>query len=160
MISIIAAVANRGVIGGDNRLLWHIREDLQRFKRITLGHPVVMGRRTFASLGGPLPGRTNVVISRRADFRAEGCTVAHSLEEAFALFDPSEEVFVIGGEQVYRAALPMAGRMYLTAVEADYDGDVTFPEWNLRDWRLVYRERHERGERFAHPFTFLDYVRI
>lgn len=159
MISIIAAVANRGVIGGENRLLWHIREDLQRFKRITVGHPVVMGRRTFESLGGPLPGRTNVVITRQKDYPAPGCTVARSLEEAVGLFSPDEEVFVIGGEQVYRAALPLAGRMYLTAVEADYTGDVKFPEWSLQEWRLARSERHERGEAFAHPFTFLDYVR-
>lgn len=112
MVSIIVAVAENGVIGDRNTLLWHISEDLKHFKRTTTGHPVVMGRKTFESLGRPLPNRTNVVITRQA-LELPGCTTAHSLEEALALFPADEEVFVIGGAQIYAAALPVADRFYL-----------------------------------------------
>jgi dihydrofolate reductase len=159
MISIIAAIAENGVIGADNKLLWHIREDLQRFKRITTGHPVVMGRKTFESLGRPLPDRTNVIVTRQKDFRADGCTVVHSLDQAIGLFPARQEIFIIGGAEIYRAALPSADRLYLTAVEAAYPGDTRFPEWNRQEWRPVFEQRHERGETFEHPFTFLDYER-
>ena len=108
MISIIVAVAENGVIGDNNRLLWHISEDLRRFKRITTGHPVVMGRKTWESLGRPLPGRENVVVTRR-ELSFDGARTVHSLDEAYALFPPEEEVFVIGGAQIYGEALPAAG---------------------------------------------------
>ena len=108
MLSIIVAIARNGIIGSGNSLIWHISEDLRRFKAITSGHPVVMGRKTFESIGRALPGRTNVVITRQSGFLAEGCTVVHSLEEALALFPESEEVFVIGGGEIYAQALPRA----------------------------------------------------
>ena len=111
MISIIVAVAENGVIGDNNRLLWHISEDLRRFKRITTGHPVVMGRKTWESLGRPLPGRENVVVTRR-ELSFDGARTVHSLDEAYALFPPEEEVFVIGGAQIYGEALPAADRFY------------------------------------------------
>lgn len=159
MISIIVAVARNGVIGDRNRLIWHISEDLRRFKAITTGHPVIMGRKTFESLGRPLPNRINVVVTRQAGYRAEGCVVVGSLEDAIRHFDPSEEVFVIGGAQIYAQALPLADRFYLTRVEADYHGDTFFPAWNPADWKLCREERRERGEKFEYPFTFLDYIR-
>ena len=159
MVSVIVAVANDNVIGGNNSLLWHISEDLQMFKRVTTGHPVVMGRKTFESLGRPLPGRTNVVITRRPDYKPGGVETAGSLEEAIALFPAAEEVFIIGGGEVYRQAMPMADRFYLTEVCADYEGDTRFPEWDPYDWTLVSSERHERGEKFPHPFRFLVYER-
>ena len=143
MISIIAAVAENGVIGDKNTLLWHISEDLRNFKRVTSGHPVVMGRNTFLSLGRPLPGRTNVVVSRTAA-RIEGCRVVRSLEEAFALFPADEEIFVIGGAQIYAQTLEVADRLYLTRVCHSYEGDTSFPEWDRRQWRLVSGERFER----------------
>ena len=115
MISIIVAVAENGIIGDNNRLLWHISEDLRRFKRITTGHPVVMGRKTWDSLGRPLPGRKNVVVTRR-ELSFDGAQTVHSLDEAYALFPPEEEVFVIGGAQIYGEALPAADRFYLTRV--------------------------------------------
>ena len=115
MISIIVAVAENGVIGDNNRLLWHISEDLRRFKRITTGHPVVMGRKTWESLGRPLPGRENVVVTRR-ELSFDGAQTVHSLDEAYALFPPEEEVFVIGGAQIYGEALSAADRFYLTRV--------------------------------------------
>lgn len=159
MISIIVAVADDNVIGGNGDLLWHISEDLQMFKRVTTGHPVVMGRKTFESLGRPLPNRTNVVITRNLDFVAEGCMVVHSLEEAIAMFPPEEEVFIIGGGEIYRQAMPQADRLYLTRVHASYDGDVHFPDLDPDRWELVSSEYHEKGKDFSHPFEFRVYDR-
>lgn len=158
MISIIVAVARNGVIGGGNTLLWHISEDLKRFKALTTGHPVVMGRKTFESLGRPLPNRTNVVVTRQ-HIEIPGCTVSGSLEEALALFPAQEEVFVTGGGQIYAQALPLADRIYLTTVMRDYEGDTRFPDWNRSGWTEVFREYHERGKDFPYPFEYTDWVR-
>ena len=159
MISIIVAVAQNGVIGCENRLIWHIREDLQRFKRLTTGHPVVMGRKTFESLGRPLPNRTNVVITRQTEYAPQGVEVVHSLEEAIGMFPASEEIFIIGGAEIYRQAMPRADRFYLTEVCRDYEGDVCFRAWDREEWELVSEERHECGAEFAYPFAFLNYER-
>ncbi len=159
MLSIIAAIAHHGIIGSGNSLIWHISEDLRRFKAITLGHPIVMGRKTFDSLGRALPGRTNVVITRQSDLQADGCTVVHSLDEALALFPEHEEIFVIGGGEIYAQALPRAQRLYLTEVDADYEGDTRFPDWDRSQWLLTEREEHPHGAQFPHPFTFLTYER-
>ena len=123
MISIIVAIAENGVIGDKNALLWNIKEDMRRFRTTTTGHPVIMGRKTYESIGRPLPKRTNVVITRDTELQIEGCTMAHSLEEAIALFDPQEEIFIIGGAQIYAQALPLAHRIYITVLERDYQGD-------------------------------------
>lgn len=160
MISLIAAVARNRVIGAGNRLIWHISEDLRHFKTITSGHPVIMGRKTFESLGRPLPNRTNVVISRQTDYRAEGCIVVDSLVNALLLFPAAEEVFIIGGAQIYAQSLPFADRFYLTEVGADYSGDTYFPEWDRSEWRLTEQNSFPRGEKFPHPFAFLRYDRI
>ncbi len=153
MTSIIVAVAENGVIGDRNTLLWHISEDLKHFKALTTGHPVVMGRKTFESLGRPLPNRTNVVISRQ-QIELPGCRVVHSLDEALALFPEDEEVFVIGGAQIYAEALPRARRFYLTRVFRAYEGDTRFPEWNEEEWRLVESESFPRGKEYPWPFAF------
>ncbi len=158
MVSVIVAVAENGVIGDKNSLLWHISEDLRNFKRVTSGHPVVMGRKTFESLGRPLPNRTNVVITRQ-DIDIEGCEVVHSLDEALAMFAAEEEVFVIGGAQIYREAMPRADRFYLTRVHHAYEGDTSFPEWNEAEWHLTKSEHFERGEKYEYPFTFEVYDR-
>ncbi len=158
MISIIVAVAENGVIGDRNTLLWHISEDLRRFKTLTTRHPVVMGRKTCESLGRPLPNRRNVVITR-SEIQIAGCEVVHSLDEALALFPADEEVFVIGGAQIYAEALPIADRLYLTRVHRDYEGDTRFPDWNPAEWRLVASERFERGAEYPYPFTFETYER-
>lgn len=159
MVSVIVAVAENGVIGDKNTLLWHISEDLRNFKRVTSGHPVIMGRKTFDSLGRPLPNRTNVVITRQ-NLEIEGCKVVHSLEEALSLFSPEEEVFVIGGAQIYAEALPLADRFYLTRVHHAYEGDTSFPKWNESEWSLMDSERFERGEKYEYPFTIEIYERI
>ena len=158
MLNIIAAVAENGVIGDNNSLLWHISEDLRNFKRITSGHPVIMGRKTFESLGRPLPNRTNVVITH-GNMLFDGCTTVHSLDEAVAMFTADEEVFVIGGAQIYAQALPVADRFYLTRVGRAYEGDTIFPEWDESQWRLVAQEHFDRGETFDAPFTFCLYER-
>lgn len=158
MLTIIAAVASNGIIGDNNRLLWHIREDLRHFKAVTMGHPVVMGRRTYESLGRPLPGRTNVVITRQ-QLDLPGCRVVHSLAEALALFPAGEELFIIGGAQIYAEALPLADRLLLTRVERAYEGDTRFPEWNPGEWRLAEAESFARGEQYPYPFVFETYER-
>jgi len=160
MISIIVAVAQNGVIGAEGRLLWHIPEDLKHFKTITMGHPVVMGRKTFESLGRPLPGRENVVITRRQIGGTAGFRTAGSLHEALKLFPHEQEVFVIGGGEIYKQALPLADKVYLTVVELDYAGVTHFPtELDPAEWRIVSEQRFERGETFPYPFRYVDYVR-
>lgn len=160
MVSIIVAVAQNGTIGDKNSLLWHIKEDMRFFRTTTSGHAVIMGRKTFESLGSkPLPKRQNIVITRQ-DVEFEGALTAHSLEEAIAMAEGDEEVFIIGGAQIYAQALECADRLYLTLVERDYEGDTSFPEIDYRYWQLVAEERHERGEEFEYPFSFLTFDRV
>lgn len=159
MVSIIVAIAQNGTIGDKNSLLWHIKEDMRFFRTTTSGHAVVMGRKTFESLGSrPLPKRTNIVITR-ADRVFEGALTAHSLEEAIRLAEGDEEIFIIGGAQIYREALRIADRMYITRVMHDYEGDTSFPDIDLSEWKLVAEEKHDRGEEYEYPFAFLTYER-
>ena len=160
MISIIVAIAQNGIIGDKNSLLWHIKEDMRFFRTMTSGHPVIMGRKTFESLGSkPLPKRKNIVITR-SDLTFEGALTAHSLYEAIAMAEGDEETFIIGGAQIYRAPLAVADRMYITRVEHDFQGDTSFPDVDYSQWRLVSEERHERGEEYEWPFSFLTYDRV
>ena len=159
MVSIIVAIAQNGTIGDKNSLLWHIKEDMRFFRTTTSGRAVVMGRKTFESLGSrPLPKRTNIVITR-ADRVFEGALTAHSLEEAIRLAEGDEEIFIIGGAQIYREALRIADRMYITRVMHDYEGDTSFPDIDLSEWELVAEEKHDRGEEYEYPFAFLTYER-
>lgn len=160
MISIIVAIAKNGVIGDKNTLLWHLREDMIHFRTITSGHPVVMGRKTYDSIGRPLPKRTNVVITRDTELQIEGCTMAHSLTEAVEMFDSSEEVFIIGGAQIYSQAMPIADRLYLTIIDKEYEGDSSFPEIDYNSWRQISCEKFERGEAFEYPFSFITLERV
>jgi dihydrofolate reductase len=156
-VYLVAAVAENGVIGANGKLPWHLPEDLQHFKRLTSGHPVIMGRRTWESIGRPLPNRVNIVVSRRSDFRAEGAQVASSLQHALALCPAAEPVFVIGGNEVFRAALPCASGLVLTCIHRPYEGDVRFPEFDRADWKEVRRE--ERVAANGIPFAFVWYER-
>lgn len=159
MVSIIVAIAQNGTIGDKNSLLWHIKEDMRFFRTTTSGHAVIMGRKTFESLGSKsLPKRKNIVITR-AERDFEGAFTAHSLQEAIAMAEGDEEIFIIGGAQIYAEALSVADRMYITRVERDYEGDTSFPEIDYTKWQLVSEERHERGEEFDAPFAFLCYDR-
>ena len=154
MISIIVAIAQNGTIGDKNSLLWHIKEDMRFFRTTTSGHPVIMGRKTFESLGSkPLPKRKNIVITR-SDVEFEGVFTAHSLEEAISMAEGDEEIFIMGGAQIYAQSLDIADRMYITRVERDYEGDTSFPEIDYSKWTLVKEERFERGEEYESPFAF------
>jgi dihydrofolate reductase len=156
-LSLIAAVAANGVIGSDNALPWRLPADLKRFKALTLGHPVIMGRKTHESIGRPLPGRRNIVVSRNAAYGAEGCEVATSLEAALAACqDDDGEVFVIGGAQLYAAALPLAQRLYLTEIHAGFAGDAHFPAFDRNAWRETARERQRGEEGIAFDFAVYD----
>lgn len=160
MVSIIVAIAQNGTIGDKNALLWHIKEDMRFFRTTTSGHAVIMGRKTFESIGSkPLPKRKNIVITRQ-DVEFAGALTAHSLEEAIAMASGDEEIFIMGGAQIYAQALKCADRMYITRVERDYEGDTAFPEIDYSEWELVSEERYERGEEYEYPFAFLIYDRV
>ena len=158
-ITLIAALARNGVIGVGNRMPWHISEDLRRFKALTMGHPVVMGRKTFASIGKALPGRENIVISRSRDLDAPGCRVVNTLEAALAVAGGAAEVFVIGGAEIYGLALPLADRLELTEVDVAIDGDAHFPEWERSAWREVARESRSTEGPEGLRFDFVTYER-
>ena len=160
-LSIIAAVAKGGAIGKNGGLLCHMSADLQRFKALTTGHTIVMGRRTFDSLPkGALPNRRNIVITRNPQFSAPGVEVALSVEDAFRMAESDGEVFVIGGEQIYRATLPFASRLYLTEIDATFFGaHAFFPDVNWKEWRETLREYHQSDDRNPHPYSFVNYER-
>jgi dihydrofolate reductase len=159
-VSLVAAVARGGVIGRDSVIPWRLPEDLQRFRALTVGHPVVMGRRTWESLPDryrPLPGRGNVVVTRNAGWSAQGADRAASVEDAIRLLDGEPEVFVIGGGEIYGAALPYADELRLTEIDAEIEGDTYFPEWDRTAFREVAREEHVSDD--GTPFAFVTYVR-
>ncbi|MFA9438750.1 dihydrofolate reductase [Uliginosibacterium sp. sgz301328] len=156
-IALIAAVADNGVIGRDNALPWRLSDDLKRFKALTLGHPIVMGRKTWDSLGRPLPGRHNIVITRQDGLQLEGATVVHSLDEALRAAGDVPQVFVIGGAQLYVAALPRANALHITEVHAAVEGDAHFPA--IAGFAETHREPHAADDRNEHAFDFVDYVR-
>ena len=158
-ISLIAAVAANGVIGADGGLPWHLPDDFRWFKAQTLGKPVIMGRKTWESLARALPGRQNIVITRRAALDATGATVVGSPEAALVAAGAAEEVMVIGGGEIFRHFLPRASRIYLTRVDAVVAGDAFFPALDRDDWTLVSRELHAADERHAHAFEFQIYER-
>ena len=160
-LSVIAAVARNGTIGRDGQLPWHLSSDLRRFKRLTMGKTIIMGRRTFESIGRLLPGRETVVLTRQADWTFPGSNVAGSLEDALLTdYPPHEEVFVIGGAELYRTAIPVADRLYLTRVEATVEGDTQFPDWNQAAWKLVESEFVPADEKNDFDSTFEIYDRI
>jgi len=156
-LSIIVAVAQNGVIGKKNRLPWHIPEDFAWFKRHTEGFPVVMGRKTYESIGRILPGRTNVIITRQRDYTVPGSRIYHSLEEAFEQLEREghEEIFIIGGNQIFRESMSLVDRIYLTLVHRDYDGDTYMPHIPETQFSKVFEERHEGTV----PFSFFIYER-
>ena len=153
MITLIVAAADNGVIGRDNALPWHLPDDLRRFKSLTLGKPVVMGRKTFESIGKPLPGRQNIVVTRDTNYHREGVTVVHGVDEAVAAANGAPEIMVIGGAELFRLFLPRATRVHLTRVHADIAGDVVWPELD-NTWVGVASEQHPADERHAWSMTF------
>ena len=158
-IVIIAAMAENRVIGKDNSLPWRLPEDLRHFRRLTIGKPIVMGRRTYESLGKPLPGRRNIVVTADRHYPADGCAVVHSLEQALEETADAPEVMIIGGATLYAQALPRACRMHLTLVHRAFSGDVSFPEFDPSEWREVEREDHEPDEQNPLSYSFTTLVR-
>lgn len=153
MLSIIVAVADNNAIGCHNKLIWHISEDLQRFKRLTTSHTVIMGRKTFESIGRALPNRHNIVITHDANLKIEGVTVVNSIESAIEAVSADEtETFIIGGGEIYHQTLPMAQKLYLTRVHECPDADAFFPEIDAKEWREISREDAEK-------YSFIDYIR-
>jgi len=160
-ISLVWAMAQNRVIGRNNQLPWYLPEDLKYFKRITLGKPVIMGRKTFDSIGKPLPGRTNIVVTRNHDWSFEGVRTLDSLEAARelcenqAIVDGTEEAMIIGGAEIYRQAMPLADRLYLTEVHADVEGDATFPEFDRSQWQEIAREDFEASGPNPYNYSFI-----
>jgi dihydrofolate reductase len=159
-ISIIVAIAENNAIGKDNKLLWHISDDLKRFKKLTIGHTVIMGKKTFESLQvHPLQNRTNIVLSNDKGEKIEGCVMAYSIEEALAKCPDNEECFVIGGGMVYRQFFKIADRLYITKVHKSFDADTFFPEIKYEDWELIEEEDHIQADDNNLPYSYNVYKR-
>jgi dihydrofolate reductase len=159
-ISLLVAMARNRVIGANGGIPWHLPDELKLFKKLTMGHHMIMGRKTWESIGKPLPGRTSVVITRQNGYVAPGAVVAHSLDEAIAASGGDAEIFVIGGSEIFAAALPRAGRLYLTTVDATPAGDTYMPEFHPDEWRLVCSHSHETDDRHPHAYRHAVYERI
>jgi dihydrofolate reductase len=158
-ISLIVAVADNGVIGRDNALPWSLPEDLKRFKRITMGKPILMGRKTFESIGRPLPGRLNIVVTRDRAYARDGVSVVHDVDDALRAAGDAAEIMVIGGADVFRLFLPRATRVHLTRVHGHVEGNIFWSELDVREWRVVAREERAADERHAYSMTFEDLER-
>lgn len=159
-LSIIVAVAKDYAIGHNNKLLWHISEDLKRFKAITMGMPIIMGRKTYQSIGKPLPGRKNIIITRNEQLKIEGCECHNTLESAIDSCKDFKEVFIIGGGEIYKQTLPIADKLYLTVVDNHYDADTFFPEIDMMKWEETSFDHYEKGDKFQYPFSFINYKKI
>ncbi len=160
-LSIIAAVANNGVIGNKNRLIWHMPADLKFFRNKTLGHTMLMGRKTFESIGKPLPGRKTVIITQQKDYKVEGCDVVHSFKDALKLVKNEKEVFVVGGAEIYTQAIEhyYTKTIYITRIFASFDGDTFFPDIDEKHWEMIERNDHEPDKDNKYPFSFMIYKR-
>lgn len=157
MISMIAAMAKNNVIGIKGDMPWHLPNDLKYFKRITTGHPVLMGRKTFESIGKPLPNRRNLVLTRNEDFQPKGVEVLHSMADVRPLMEKEEEFFVIGGANLYEQLIPLADRLYITYIHEEFEGDTFFPEIDKGSWKQVSSEIGEVDEKNKYPHTFVVY---
>jgi dihydrofolate reductase len=160
-LTIIAAVANNNVIGMNNQLIWHLPADLKHFKEITMGKTLIMGRKTFESIGKPLPGRKTIIVTRNSDYYAEGCEIASNLKDALCKVKEESEVFVAGGGEIYRQVINLhfTRKMHITRVYANFEGDSYFPEISTEKWELVEREDKPIDEKNPYPFAFLTYKR-
>jgi dihydrofolate reductase len=154
LLSLVVAMARNGVIGRDNAMPWHLPDDLKHFKALTMGKPMLMGRKTFAAIGKPLPGRTSLVLTRDPAWRAEGVIAVRSLDEAFEKAGSAPELCVVGGAEIYNLTLPIAQRIHLTQIHADIPGDTVFPPLDASEWHETERLEHPADERHAYPMTF------
>jgi dihydrofolate reductase len=156
MIKIIVAMSNNRVIGNNNELIWKLSSDLKRFKELTTGHPVVMGRKTYESIGRPLPNRRNIIITRNLEYEVEGCETVSSLEEALLL--TNNNCFIIGGGEIYKQSLEVADKIYLTLVHKDFEGDTSFPELG-KEWATIDTKDFEADEKNEYNYSFIEYDR-
>jgi len=159
MITIIAAVASNNALGKDNQLIWHLPADLKRFKKVTLGHHIIMGRKTFESLGKPLPKRTTIIITRNKDYKQEGCIVVNSLQQAIEAAKADENPYILGGAEIYKQAIKIADKLDLTLVDQSFEADVFFPEIDFTIWREATREDFKADENNNYNFSFITYLR-
>jgi dihydrofolate reductase len=159
MITLIAAVAENNALGKDNQLLWHLPDDFKRFKNVTSGHYIVMGRKTFESFPKPLPNRTHVIITRQKNYTSENCIVVDSLQKAISVCPKEEEIFIIGGGEIYNQTLETADKLDITRVHHTFDADTYFPEIDLNKWKLTATEFHPKDEKHQFDFTFQTYLR-
>jgi dihydrofolate reductase len=158
-LSAIVAMAPNRVIGANDTLPWRLPADLKRFKQLTMGHTLILGRKTYESIGRPLPGRTFIVVTRQRDYAPEGVKVAHSVDEALAMARGEDEVFIAGGAELYAQTMDRLDRLYLTHIEREFPGDTYFPEVDLSGWRLIEEEHHPAASEADLPFSFLTYER-
>lgn len=159
-ITLIAAAAENNALGKDNDLVWHLPDDFKRFKAITSGHYIIMGRKTFESFPKPLPNRTHVIITRQKDYQVpEGCLVVDSIEEALQVCPQNKEVFIIGGGEIYKQSIEIADKIELTRVHTEVEADTFFPEINLNNWKLLEEEYHPKDEKHQFDFTYLTYLK-
>ncbi|MVN91322.1 dihydrofolate reductase [Mucilaginibacter aquatilis] len=157
-INIVVAIATNNAIGKDNELLWHLPNDLKHFRQLTTGHSIIMGRKTYESVGKPLPNRRNIVVTRQ-QINIEGCEVVHSIDEALNLCKGEPEIDIIGGAEIYALALPLVNRIYLTIVHQDFNADAYFTQLNKNEWRETARENFEADEKHAYPYSFITLER-
>ena len=160
MLSIIAAISENNVLGKENKLLWHLPADLKRLKSLTMGHHLIMGRKTFESLGKPLPGRPHIIITRQQNYSPEGITVVDSLEKAIELAKDDIQPFIFGGGEIYTLALPYVKKIYITKVHANFDGDTFFPHLKNEEWKLTDCQKFEPDEKNLFSYSYLEYDRI
>jgi len=160
MISIIAAIGKNGELGKNNDLIWHLPNDLKRFKQVTAGHHVIMGRKTYESLGRPLPNRTNIIITRNADYKAKGCIIVHSLEEAINAAKEDTNPYILGGAEIYKQAIQIADYLDLTHVDAALDADAFFPEIDKKRWTEIAREDHFKDDKHQYDYSFVTYKKV
>ena len=156
-ISIIVAITENNIIGRDNGMPWHLPADLKYFRERTSGHHIVMGRKTFESIGGgrPLPNRISIIITKQKDYKAEGCLIAHSLEEAIEIAKNEDELFIIGGKQIYDQSLALANKMYITRIHTSIDGDTSFPQYDENQWEMTSYTERDADEKNVYPLSFL-----
>lgn len=154
----IAAAAENNALGKDNQLLWHLPDDFKRFKQLTTGHYIIMGRKTFESFPKPLPNRTHVVITRQKDYHPEGCIVVDSLEKAIAVVPENEDAYIIGGGEIYLQSLAITDKIELTKVHHSFEADTFFPEIDIMQWQLIETEYHPKDEKHAYDFTYETYI--
>ncbi|WP_449536640.1 dihydrofolate reductase [Ferdinandcohnia sp. Marseille-Q9671] len=161
MISLLLAMDKNQLIGKDNDLPWRLPADLAYFKRVTMGHPIIMGRKTYDSIGRPLPGRENIIVTRDKTYHAEGCKVIHSIEEIVTLSENTEqELFVIGGAEIFKEILPYSDRLYITEIEEEFEGDTYFPAFDKADWKVISKEKGIKDEKNQYDYTFLVYEKV